>query len=58
MIEFITTTLSFTVAILLASSLTCALLFSKPVIRWYAKHAVKYMKDFQDTLESEIEKEL
>lgn len=55
MMEFIIMTLSFTVAHLLAALLICVLAFSKPVVKFYAKHVVKWTTDFEKILESEFE---
>ena len=58
MMTFIITTLSFTVAILLASVIGCAIMFNKKVLKLYVKYIVKCMKDFEETLESAIDEEL
>ena len=43
MMEFIMTTVSFTVAILLASFVACVIMLQPKVINWYLKHVFKMM---------------
>jgi hypothetical protein len=56
MMEFIIMTLSFTTAILLASLIGFMIMFNKKVMKMYAKHVVKCMSDFEELLETELEK--
>lgn len=57
MMEFIMLTISFTMAILLASGLSVYIVLQPKVVKWYMKHIVKYMKEIEKTLE-DFEEEL
>lgn len=50
MMDFVTMTLSFTVAILLASGLACAVLLNKKVFKWYMKKAQKVSSEVIEEL--------
>ena len=51
MMEFIILTLSFTVAILLASGLSLYIMMQPKVMKWYMKFIVKSMKNMDEISE-------
>ena len=58
MMEFIIMTLSFTVAILLASGIACAIMCNKKVLKWYMKKVNKLSMDlFEEIASDEEDKE-
>lgn len=50
MMEFVIMTLSFTVAILLASGIGVALALNPKVMKWYMKYAQKIANDYIEDL--------
>ncbi len=61
MMDFVMLTISFTVAILLASFAACVVVLSKPVMKWYMKKASELtliiMGDVFQDVGSDLEKE-
>ena len=61
MLNFIIMTISFTVALLLASTVSMVVMFkllnSEKVVKWYFKWFMKYMKNMENLVD-EIEEEL
>lgn len=55
MMEFIILTASFTIAILLASAVSCVIMFklmtSKKVMKWYMNWVMKISNDFVESIE-------
>lgn len=58
MLEFIMLTISFTVAILLASGIALFLAMRPKVINWYMKKVMKMTNDMQEAFEEELMKDL
>lgn len=57
MMDFIVSTLSFTVAILLAMVLAFMVMLSPKVMKWYMKFIVKRMKQMDDLIDMELKDE-
>lgn len=59
MMDFVVMTLSFTVAMLLASTLACIIVLNKKVMKWYLKKVNKITMDvFEDISQAfEVSKE-
>lgn len=58
MLEFIMLTISFTVAILLASGIALYLIMQPKVMEWYMKKVMKMANDMQEIFEEELTKDL
>ena len=58
MLNFIIMTISFTVAILLASGLALVIMLQPKVTKWYMKLIMKYMKNMEKIAEEEMVKDL
>lgn len=58
MLEFIMLTISFTVAILLASCIAVIIAMRPKVINWYMKKVMKMTADMQEAFEEELMKDL
>lgn len=50
MMDFVMTTLSFMVAMLLASSIMMFIIMQKPVLKWYTKKVMKLSEEINDEL--------
>lgn len=55
MMAFVLMTISFTVAILLASVIGCVVMLNPKVMKWYVKYVMKKMNDFEDVTEDLFE---
>lgn len=55
---FIMLTISFTVAILLASGIALYVMMQPKVMKWYMKMVAKSMKGMEDFIEEEMAKDL
>lgn len=51
MMAFVLMTISFTVAILLASAIGCVVMLNPKVMKWYMGYVMKKMNDFEDVAE-------
>lgn len=58
MLVFIMLTISFTVAILLASGIALYLMMQPKVMEWYMKKVMKMTNDMQEIFEEELTKDL
>lgn len=58
MLDFIIMTISFTVAILLASGIALFITMRPKVMKWYMKKVTKMMPDMEQILEDEMMKDL
>lgn len=50
MMNFILMTISFAIAILLASALACAIMLQPKVMKWYTKYVMKMSEKITDEL--------
>ena len=58
MMDFVVLTISFTLAILLASGLACVVLLQPKVMKWYTKKMFKMTNDIAEELGKEMSKDL
>jgi hypothetical protein len=58
MMDFITMTISFTVAILLAMGLATCIMMQPRVMKWYMNYVMKSMNRFDDLLDEQKDNEL